>query len=295
MELRQLKYLLSVVEEASFTRAADKLHVAQPGVSAQIRQLERELGEQLLDRSGRVVRPTEAGAAVLPYARAALDAVAGVRACIDELTGLVRGSVQVGSVGSLSSVDLPDLMAAFHREHPNVDISLVEDAPDRLAHELHAGRLDLVFVGSGALPDGIATQVVVEEALIAVVTPTDPLANRASIGITALRDRSLISLPRGTGIRARVDEACAKAGFRPRIAFEAGDPHIVTRFAAQGLGIGVVSESTARAHADEVRAVPISRAPRSRILLAWREAGPTSPAARALIRHARGALPSLPE
>ncbi|KOG56021.1 LysR family transcriptional regulator, partial [Streptomyces varsoviensis] len=79
MELRQLEYLVAVVEEASFTKAAARLHVAQPGVSAQVRQLERELGQSLLDRSGRTVRPTEAGAAVLPYARAALAAVDGAR------------------------------------------------------------------------------------------------------------------------------------------------------------------------------------------------------------------------
>src|SRR5919198_975170 len=106
MELRQLRYFVTVSQEASFTRAAAKLHVAQPGVSAQIRQLERELGHDLLDRSGRTVRPTEVGAAVLPYARAALEAVDGARLAVDELTGLVRGHVAVGMVTACSSVDL---------------------------------------------------------------------------------------------------------------------------------------------------------------------------------------------
>jgi DNA-binding transcriptional LysR family regulator len=91
MELRQLAYFVTVAEEANFTRAAAKLHVAQPGVSAQIRRLERELGQQLLDRSARAVRLTEVGAAVLPYARAALQAVDGARLAVDELTGLLRG------------------------------------------------------------------------------------------------------------------------------------------------------------------------------------------------------------
>ena len=106
MELRQLEYFVAVAEEANFTRAAGRLHVAQPGVSAQIRRLERELGEELLDRSERAVRVTDVGAAVLGYARAALAAVDGARRAVDELTGLVRGHVAVGTVTS-HNADLP--------------------------------------------------------------------------------------------------------------------------------------------------------------------------------------------
>src|SRR5437016_2911419 len=113
MELRQLEYFVAVAEEANFTRAAGRLHVAQPGVSAQIRRLERELGEELLDRSERAVRVTDVGAAVLGYARAALAAVDGARRAVDELTGLVRGHVAVGTVTS-HNAGLPSLLASFH-------------------------------------------------------------------------------------------------------------------------------------------------------------------------------------
>src|SRR5664280_3481936 len=106
MELRQLEYFVAVVEEASFTKAALRVHVAQPGVSAQVRRLERELGQELLDRSGRTVQPTAAGVAVLPYARAALADAAGVRLAIDELTGLTRGHLTIGTVTSISPEDL---------------------------------------------------------------------------------------------------------------------------------------------------------------------------------------------
>src|SRR5438270_8481792 len=113
MELRQLEYFVAVAEERNFTRAAERVHVAQPGVSAQIRRLERELGQELLDRSGRAVRLTEVGSAVLPYARAALAAVEGARLAVDELTGLLRGHVRVGMVTSHDE-DVPGLLAAFH-------------------------------------------------------------------------------------------------------------------------------------------------------------------------------------
>ncbi len=101
MELRQLEYFVAVAEERSFTRGAERVHVAQPGVSAQIRRLERELGEPLLDRSGRTVRVTAVGEAVLPYAYAALEAAAGARLAVDEQRGLVRGRVAVGMVVAL--------------------------------------------------------------------------------------------------------------------------------------------------------------------------------------------------
>src|SRR6266542_2494040 len=145
MELRQLEYFVAVAAEANFTRAAAKLHVAQPGVSAQVRRLERELGQPLLDRSERTVRLTEAGVAVLPYARAALAAVAGARLAVDELTGLMRGHVAIGMVVACSSLDLPRVLAEFHRDHPAVEVTLQEANSDPLLAALQAGQLDVAF------------------------------------------------------------------------------------------------------------------------------------------------------
>src|ERR1035438_4832839 len=124
MELHELEYLVAVAEEASFTRAAGRVHVAQPGVSAQIRRLEREFGEELFDRSGRTVRLTEVGSAVLPYARTALRAVDGTRLAVDELASLVRGRVAVGMVTACSTPALFDLLAEYHRRYPAVEISI---------------------------------------------------------------------------------------------------------------------------------------------------------------------------
>ena len=98
MELRQLEYFLAVAEEASFTRAAQRVHISQSGVSAQVRALENELGAELIDRSGRVARLTEAGTVALPYAQLALDAVADLREAVDAVKGLVRGRLTVGMV-----------------------------------------------------------------------------------------------------------------------------------------------------------------------------------------------------
>ena len=106
MELRQLEYLVAVAEEANFTRAAERIHVAQPAVSTQIQRLERELGQALVDRSRRAVRLTAAGEAVLPHARAALAAVRTMHVAAEEITQLVRGTVTIGTVTS-HNVDMP--------------------------------------------------------------------------------------------------------------------------------------------------------------------------------------------
>jgi DNA-binding transcriptional LysR family regulator len=292
MELRQLQYLVAVVEEASFTRAASRVHVAQPGVSAQVRRLERELGQELLDRSGRTVRTTAAGDAVLPYARAALAAVEGARSAVDELAGLVRGRVMVGTVVGCGAVGLPEVLAAFHRAHPGVEIALTEGGSDRLLAGLLDGDLDLGLVGlAGAPPDGVQVQVVVDEPLVLGVGPDDPWWTVDAIPITELRDRTLVSLPVGTGLRGALDAACAAAGFAPRIALESGDLGVVADFAAGGLGAAALAGSVAAARPD-LRAVAIEPAVRSSLALAWRTDGPASPAGRALAARARQSLPA---
>jgi DNA-binding transcriptional LysR family regulator len=289
MELRQLEYLVAVADEGGFTRAAAKLHVAQPGVSAQIKQLEHELGQPLFDRSGRGVTLTSAGRAVLPYARAALDAVAGARVAVQELTGLLRGRVAIGTVTSPGAdLNLPGLLAGFHKAHPGVEITLGEDTSDRLLRGLLDGRYDLAFAGlAGDPPEGVGTQTVVEETLVAAVAPLDPLARTSSVPVSALAGRPLIALPHGTGLRAAVDAACATAGFRPRVAFEASNPEVLALLAEQGLGVALLPASLA-ASRPGLHAVGLTRpAVRARLVLAWRTAGPAGPAARAFTRHAR--------
>jgi DNA-binding transcriptional LysR family regulator len=291
MELRQLEYFVTVAEEANFTRAAEKVHVAQPGVSAQIRRLERELGQELLDRSGRSVRLTEVGAAVLPYARAALAAAAGARHAVDELTGLVRGHVAVGTVTS-HNVDLPGLLAGFHEDHPAVEITLAEDNSDRLIDALRDGGLDAAVLAIGAAKEvpGLALLVVADEPIDAAVGHGHELANRSRISLGELMDRPLISLPAGTGIRTCLDDACEAAGFTPRIAFEAGTPAVLAQLAARGLGVAILPGPVARGREDLRPLTIVKPALRGRLAFAWRAEGPMSPAARALVSRARRML-----
>lgn len=290
MELRQLEYLIAVAEEANFTRAAERIHVAQPAISAQIQRLERELDQTLLDRSRRAVRLTAAGEAVLPYARAALAAVSNMHVAADELSQLVRGTLAIGTVTS-HNVDIPQLLADFHADHPNVEITLGTDSSDNLIDNVRTGRLDVAIasVGPDEVPEGLELEVVTDEAIEVAVCRTDPLAKRKSVRLADLRDRTLIALPVGAGIRHQFDLACARAGITPRIALEASTPLALADLAARGLGIAIVPASVPRGRAD-LRAVAFTPELRGRLVLAWRSAGPISPAARVLIDRARRLL-----
>jgi DNA-binding transcriptional LysR family regulator len=294
MELRHLRYLVAVAETGTVTAAAARLHVAQPGVSAQLRQLERELGEQLFDRGPRAATLTEAGRAVLPHARAALAAVDGTREAVAALRGLLRGRVAVGMASSLPDTVMADTVADFSVEHPGVTVSLREDTADALMRGLHAGDLDVAVLGASPddLPDGLDGVVVQDERLVAVMSPDDPLAGRDGVGLDELAERPLICLPAGHGLRASFDRACEAAGVAPRIAFEAGAMTLLIRLAARGVGVAIAPEPAPTAPA--VRAldrqpvvVPLRPEVRTRLMLVWRAGAGSGPAARALVDRLR--------
>ncbi|MFD8206739.1 LysR family transcriptional regulator [Streptomyces sp. NPDC059695] len=303
MELRQLRYFVSVVDEGGFTRAATRLHLAQPGLSAQIRQLEKEVGQPLLDRSGRSVTPTEVGRAVLPFARAALAAADAVRETVDAYTGLLRGRVTLGLVSGATghAFDIAAFLADFHADHPSVEVALTEDSTERMQAALLAGELDIAFLGTAedAPPPGAEFQLLIDVPLVAAVAPDDPLlahVGGTSVPLADLRERPLISLPRGTGVRAALERGGARAGFRPRVTFEAAAPHVLAQLAARGLGIAVLPAGEADVPlGGRLRTLRIVEPEmRARVVLAWQAAGPSSPAARVLLDRLRESLPEPP-
>ncbi|MBF6323793.1 LysR family transcriptional regulator [Nocardia cyriacigeorgica] len=295
MELRQLRYFVTVVEEGGFTRAAQRLHLTQPGLSAQIRQLERELGQPLLERGTRGVTPTEVGAAVLADARAALAAAERIAHTVDEFTGLLRGQVRIGLISGAATeeFDVPAALAAFHDDHPQVGIVLTEATSEHMLAAVGRGELDIAVVGlTGApLDPGIAVDVILDTPVVAAVAANEAAAGE-TMPLRALRERPLICLPPGTGIHGVLQHACAAAGFTPNIAFEAAAPPLLLRLAAHGLGVAVVPELTdAEAAAFGVRTLPIVEPElRGQLAIAWRTDRPGTPAAKVLLGQLRIAL-----
>jgi DNA-binding transcriptional LysR family regulator len=289
MELRQLEYFLAVAEEGSFTRAAQRVHISQSGVSAQVRALENELGAELIDRSGRVARLTEAGTVALPYAQLALDAVADLKETVDAVKGLIRGRLTVGMVTGCEIAPLFAALASFHREHPGIELALTEGKSSYLVAAVRTGEVDIALVGvAGAPPEHLEAEVIASEGLVALVPPDHPQASEDALPLTELMAYSLVTLPEGTGIRAAFDEACVTAGLIPDVVLVASAPGAVAELASRGLGIAVLSESMAKVHAGLV-AVPVSGVPLPALLaLVWRPR--TSPALSALLPHCRRAF-----
>jgi DNA-binding transcriptional LysR family regulator len=259
MELRQLEYLVAVAEEANFTRGAERAHVSQSGISAQIRQLERDLGAELFDRSSRSVALTIAGEAAIGHARTVLAAAAALHQAVDEVNGLVRGRLTVGMVTACTVAPLFDALAAFHLAYPGIEITLAEDHSDRLVEHVRAGSVDLALIGAaGDLPEGIDGQIVISENLVAAVPPEHPLAGRSQVRLPELAGYPVISMPTGTGVRAVFDQACAERGLRPDIALQASAPSAVADLAARGLGVAIFSATMAASFSDRLTVIPVT-------------------------------------
>jgi DNA-binding transcriptional LysR family regulator len=282
MDLGQLSYFVAVAEEGQFTRAAMRVSVAQPAVSAQIGRLERELGERLFHRDPRAVRLTAAGRALLPHARAALAAAERGREEIASLRGLLRGRLTVGVAGPVDD-RLAKTLGDFRRAHPAVEIVLTHHHNEPLLQAVASGEVDAAIVGLGAqpVPPQVRTRVVAAEPLVLAVSRRDRLAGRKTVTLAQLREREFITLVRGSGLRTVLETASRKAGFSPQITAETGDLRSLVELVAEGLGVAALPRSAV--DGADVAILKISRPTLlRRTALAWNEAT-GSPAGRAFL------------
>lgn len=288
MDLKQLRAFAAVADEGHFTRAADRLHLAQPAVSKQVQRLEAELGVQLLRRTSRTVELTEAGELLLRRARRALAEVDAATAELDELRGLLRGRVVIGAMGSLGPVDLPGLLQRFHSAHPQVEITVREESTADLEALLVTDAIDLAFAtGRADGPPELTGRRVAEEDLVLVVAPQHRLAGRRRVGLGALADEPWVAFKGGTGLRAAFEAATAAAGVAPRIAFESNELERVLALVARDLGVSVVPRSTAEIAREPIAVLDITPRLRREVVLLWRRERRLPPAAQALLALAR--------
>jgi DNA-binding transcriptional LysR family regulator len=247
VELRQLATFVAVAEEGSFTRAADRLHVVQSAVSAGVRNLEKELGVMLFDRSTHRVKLTDAGRALLPEARATLAAAQAARDAVDEARGGLRGTVVLGTMQAqgMRAIDLAGILASFRAEHPAVEVEIRHVGGSReMAHEVRDGRLDLAFVAlPGDGPSGLELIPLAREPIMLAVGAGHPLADRTDIELAALRDETLVDLPTGWGIRMAVDRSFVAAGVTRTVTYEVNDTATMIDFIRNGLAIGLLPRS----------------------------------------------------
>jgi DNA-binding transcriptional LysR family regulator len=292
MDLRQLRYLVALADEGHFTRAAARMHIAQPALSQQIRRLEDELGLPLVDRSTRRVALTEAGALLVARARGVLADIDGVRAELADLAGVRAGHLVIGAMQSLGPFDLSILLAVFHERHPAVELTVQEEVSDELLAMLRADAVDLAFLSltERVEPGVLETKRLLTEPLVVMLPPDHPLAARKRVRMAELADESFIAFREGAGLRRIITAAARDAGFEAHIAFETNEVERARALASRGLGVTIVPESDAERHGPPIAAVAVHQPELSRdVTLVWRRARRHTPAARAFFDLASGA------
>jgi DNA-binding transcriptional LysR family regulator len=245
---RRLGYFVAVAEELSFTRAAQRLHMAQPPLSQQIALLEKEIGTPLFDRSRRAIRLTAAGAALLPEARRLLTD-------LDETVRMVRGvgdgtvgRLTVGFVPSAINGVLPDLLREFGATHPAVELTLRELTPDALLRAVHERRLDVAVLYLPISEPDLAQRRLASEDLLLAVPEAHPAAAAPTIALADVAGEPFVLPERHDvpGLHAAITALFDGAGITPRIA-QRGVWLIQTvlGLVAAGIGLAVVPSSAA--------------------------------------------------
>jgi DNA-binding transcriptional LysR family regulator len=287
MELRQLRYLDAVARRRSFTQAAEDLHIAQSALSQQVSRLERELGVELLRRTTRRVEVTEAGELVLARARRSLAEADGLRADLDDLLGLARGTLRLGGVPPVGPVHPAALIADFSRGHPGVSITVREDVAFRLLDQLRGGDLDVVM----ALVDvegleGIEGVRLLEEELVVIAAPDHPFARAKRVRVERLAGEALVT----PGARSALRDALLALVPGGRIVAEVNQLETVREFTARGLGVTLMPRSIVAPHGDRLAIRPLSPRQAVPFSLLWRAGERPTPAAQAFREHVLAAM-----
>lgn len=280
MELRHLRYFRAVAEQLHFGRAAESLHIAQPPLSQQIRQLEAEVGVTLLTRTTRTVELTPAGRAYLKRAVQILDAVDEAGGQARRIAAGTEGQLAIGCVGSATYSLLPRLVRALRESLPGIEVSVRGEmlAPAQLA-ALATGEIDLAVLRPPVQQDGVVSETIRRDPLLVALPAGDPMAVLDSLTVEALRDADFIThAGHGRSVMSSIVSAvCADAGFVPRVRHEVMETSTLVTLVAAGLGLAIVPAPTAALDIAGVRYLPLEPATLGVDLVAAHRAAHRSP------------------
>jgi DNA-binding transcriptional LysR family regulator len=245
MELRHLRYFVAVAEELSFTRAAERLFTAQPSLSTQIRDLEKELGVQLFERDKKRVYLTQAGRHLLDRARSILASVQTVKEEMQSTTNGNFGNLAIGfTASSMLTSTLTSAIKNYQRTFPSVSMRMLEMPSLHQLDAIHHRTLDLGVLRrlNVSLPTGVTIEEWYSVPLVVALPEKHPLTKKPGIRIKDLQDIPLIVFPRdaGIGLYWKVLELCAKSGFRPNVVQEARETSTMVGLVASGFGVAIV-------------------------------------------------------
>lgn len=257
MDSEVLRWFQLVADGVTVTEVAEIEMVSQPGISRALARLEAEVGTPLLHRTGRVLRPTQAGSVFKRHVDAVLhrldDGLAAVHELIDPETGTVVVAFQL----SLGTWLVPGMISRFRRDHPRVQFRL-EHSEDALGSSLLAGgRVDLEFTARRPRNPEVHWEHLFSQPLLLAVPAGHPLAGREQVGLAEVSEEDFVMLRPSWALRTLTDDLCAAAGFTPRVAFECDDLPVVRGFVAAGLGVAIVPAMDTVARAVSTAAEPL--------------------------------------
>jgi DNA-binding transcriptional LysR family regulator len=243
VNLEQLRAFVEVARVGNFTRAADRLHLAQPSLSRQITTLERDLGAELFHRARGGSTLTTAGEALLPLARRMLADAESVRRELGELAGLQRGRVRLGATPTLCISLVAEVFSAFHTAHPGIELQVSEHGSRRLLEELGGGELDLALIttsGAASADRFTVAPLLVEELVVISSSSAPPVTDRDAISLADVAGLPQVVFSSTYDLRATTDAAFRAAGVTPSTIVEGAEMDAVLRFVERGLGVAIV-------------------------------------------------------
>jgi DNA-binding transcriptional LysR family regulator len=283
MELRQLEYFVAVAEELHFTRAAAGLHIAQSGLSAAVRALERELGAELFTRTTRRVELTAAGRVLLVEARRTLAAAQAAREAVAAVGGLLSGTLAVGAEQCMGAPDPAELLAGVQERHPGIEVTLEHAGSRRLLERVRGGRLDLALVaGADPATEGVELEPLGVQPLVLLCPAGHPLAaaGRTAMPVAGLAGEVFVDMHPDWGARRLTDAAFAGAGVRRRVAMQVNDVHALLDLVVRGAGVAMVPKPLTRKDITKgLHVMDLPDAPKWEVAVARRAGAAVSPAA----------------
>jgi DNA-binding transcriptional LysR family regulator len=244
MELRQLAHFVAVVEERTFTRAATRSHLSQSALSASIRGLERELDTALFLRTTRHVELTDAGRALLPAARRALEAAREGGDAVHAAKGSLGGSLSLGGIQTTVVINQAELLARFYQRHPAVSLRYTTGTSASLIDEVSAGRIDVAFVVlPGRTPSELEARQLATIQTMLVCRPDHPFAGLETVDLDMLSQETFIAVPRSV-THGAVNRVLRAAGSRGHPPFEVSDVESTLEFVAHGLGVALLGRES---------------------------------------------------
>ncbi|MDB4867491.1 MAG: LysR family transcriptional regulator [Cohnella sp.] len=288
MEFRQLQYAIQIAAERNFSRAAEKLHIAQPSLSQQLSKLEKELGVLLFKRSTNSVEMTHAGSVFVSKAQAIIDMTEQLRKEMEDMADLRKGRLVVGSLQITGSHVLPNVLPAFRAAYPEIEIVLIEETTKRLEELTASGETDVSLLSLPLQEPALDYQPIIEEEICLAVPPDHPLASltKKAVPLGSLRQEPFILLKKGQGFRAIAHKLCLEAGFEPNVVFESGNIDTVQALVAAGMGIAFVPRMIARSdwHGRSPVFLPLEGRPTRTLVIAYRKGRYLTNAAEAFIK-----------